>query len=214
MWQAFRLFAKYLHENFSVYSMWLHCPLAALYSVRSSQFWRICWRHFPFRSTGFQSSTPSWWSSFWLVWSAWFWWGPFARTTLDTAVRRTWMTWWEGGEGAGGNGAFVCKLIYQLYIGTNIYMCSTTTSQSYTCTSIFSLHSTYTTCSYNRNCLYQYACIYSYFISLHVCTLYVWMRRHDPLFFLPPGTWPGWWVWLETGSWGCVPHPLCSYPLH
>ena len=30
MWQAFRLFVKYLHENFNVYSMWLHCPLAVL----------------------------------------------------------------------------------------------------------------------------------------------------------------------------------------
>ena len=84
------------------------------------------------------------------------------------------------GWGGGGARAFVCKLSYQLYIGTNIYMCSTTTSQSYTCTSIFSLYSTFTTCSYNRNCLYQYATIlyiyiyiYSYSISLHVCTLYV-----------------------------------------
>ena len=63
------------------------------------------------------------------------------------------------GWGGGGARAFVCKLSYQLYIGTNIYMCSTATSQSYTCTSIFSLYSTFTTCSYNRNCLYQYATI-------------------------------------------------------
>ena len=96
------------------------------------------------------------------------------------------------GWGGGGARAFVCKLSYQLYIGTNIYMCSTATSQSYTCTSIFFLYSTFTTCSYNRNCLYQYATIlYIYIVILSVYTCvhcmceYVWMRREWSFVLLP-----------------------------
>ena len=59
--------------------------------------WFLCANEFFLmrRSTGFPSSTRSWWSYSWSAWSAWSWCALCARITHDTARRTMSMKWYD-----------------------------------------------------------------------------------------------------------------------